>query len=101
MNRAQIGIVAKDGGYLVFIEVKYRASGSAGFSLEAIDHRKALRIRNAAVYYPYSHQLPEETPCRFDAAGIDGDEMHSISGMHFKVTGPKCTLGTRKNPLCF
>jgi len=61
-KQGEIDIIAKDGSYFVFIEVKYRASGSAGFSLEAIDHRKALRIRNAAVYYLYSHQLPEETP---------------------------------------
>ena len=77
-KQGEIDIIAKDGSYFVFIEVKYRASGSAGFSLEAIDHRKALRIRNAAVYYLYSHQLPEETPCRFDAAGIDGDEITYI-----------------------
>ena len=77
-KQGEIDIIAKDGSYFVFIEVKYRASGSAGFSLEAIDHRKALRIRNAAVDYLYSHQLPEETPCRFDAAGIDGDEITYI-----------------------
>ena len=75
---AEIDIIAKDGKYFVFIEVKFRASGSAGFSLEAIDHRKAMRIRNAAVYYLFSHQFPEETPCRFDAAGIDGEEITYI-----------------------
>ena len=74
----EIDIIAKDGKYFVFIEVKFRASGSAGFSLEAIDHRKAMRIRNAAVYYLFSHHLPEETPCRFDAAGIDGEEITYI-----------------------
>ena len=74
----EIDIIAKDGKYYVFIEVKFRASGSAGFSLEAIDHRKAMRIRNAAVYYLFSHQFPEETPCRFDAAGIDGEEITYI-----------------------
>ena len=46
-KQGEIDIIAKDGKYFVFIEVKYRASGSAGFSLEAIDHRKAgMRIRN-------------------------------------------------------
>ena len=74
----EIDIIAKDGKYFVFIEVKFRASGSAGFSLEAIDHRKTMRIRNAAVYYLFSHHLPEETPCRFDAAGIDGEEITYI-----------------------
>ena len=77
-KQGEIDIIAKDGKYFVFIEVKFRASGSAGFSLEAIDHRKAMRIRNAAMYYLFSHQLPEETPCRFDAAGIDGEEITYI-----------------------
>ena len=39
-KQGEIDIIAKDGKYFVFIEVKFRASGSAGFSLEAIDHRK-------------------------------------------------------------
>lgn len=77
-KQGEIDIIAKDGKYFVFIEVKFRASGSAGFSLEAIGHRKVMRIRNAAVYYLFSHQLPEETPCRFDAAGIDGEEITYI-----------------------
>lgn len=77
-KQGEIDIVARDGKYFVFVEVKYRATEAAGFSLEAIDRRKALRIRNAAVYYLYSHHLSEETPCRFDAAGIDGDEITYI-----------------------
>ena len=72
-KQGEIDIIAKDGKYFVFIEVKSRASGSAGFSLEAIDHRKVMRIRNAEAYYLFSHQFPEATPCRFDAAGIGGE----------------------------
>ena len=76
----KIAAFLKQNGFVILerIEVKFRASGSAGFSLEAIDHRKTMRIRNAAVYYLFSHHLPEETPCRFDAAGIDGEEITYI-----------------------
>ncbi|MBS5510040.1 MAG: YraN family protein [Clostridium sp.] len=77
-KQGEIDIIARDGRYLVFIEVKFRATGSTGFSLEAIDHRKASRIRKAALYYLFSHQLSEETPCRFDAAGIDGETITYI-----------------------
>ena len=77
-KQGEIEIIAKDGNSFGWIEVNGRARGSAGFSLEAIDHRKAMRIRNAAVYYLFSHQFPEETPCRFDAAGIDGEEITYI-----------------------
>ena len=77
-KQGEIDIIARDGRYLVFIEVKFRATGSTGFSLEAIDHRKAARIRNAALYYLFSHRLSEDTPCRFDAAGIDGETITYI-----------------------
>lgn len=71
-RQGEIDIIARDGTYLVFIEVKFRRTKAAGISLEAIDWKKAARIRKAALYYLYSHHLPEETRCRFDAAGIDG-----------------------------
>ena len=74
----EIDLIARDGRYLVFIEVKFRSSGSAGYSLEAIDRRKIGRIRKAASFYLYSHRLPEETPCRFDAAGVDGQAITYI-----------------------
>ena len=77
----KIAAFLKQNGFMILernYRCKFRASGSAGFSLEAIDHRKAMRIRNAAVYYLFSHQFPEETPCRFDAAGIDGEEITYI-----------------------
>ena len=71
----EIDLIAKDGRYLVFVEVKYRKTGAAGSALEAIDGRKAARIRRVASVYLYEKRYPEETPCRFDAAGIDGDRI--------------------------
>lgn len=68
----EIDLIARDGSYLVFIEVKFRSSGSAGYALEAIDRRKIGRIRKTAGFYLYSNRLPEETPCRFDTVGVDG-----------------------------
>lgn len=68
----EIDIVARDGAYLVFVEVKYRSTGACGSALEAIDARKAAQVRRIAGIYLYRHHYPDETPCRFDAAGIDG-----------------------------
>jgi len=68
----EIDIIARDGAYLVFIEVKYRGSHSAGNALEAIDARKAAQVRRVAQIYLYQKRYPEETPCRFDAAGVNG-----------------------------
>lgn len=74
----EIDVIAMDGRYLVFVEVKFRSSDSLGFSLEAIDKRKAERIRRAAAFYLYENHYPEETPCRFDAVGVDYDRMIHI-----------------------
>lgn len=68
----EIDIVARDGTYLVFVEVKYRGSCAAGNALEAIDVRKAAQVRRVAQIYLYQERYPETTPCRFDAAGVNG-----------------------------
>ena len=36
-REGEIDIIARDGAYLVFIEVKYRRTKAAGSALEAID----------------------------------------------------------------
>ena len=47
----EVDIVAKDGEYLVFVEVKYRSSGRSGSPLEAVDRRKQRIISKVASYY--------------------------------------------------
>lgn len=74
----EIDIIAKDGDFLVFVEVKFRTTKTAGSSLEAIDRKKAAQVRRVASVYLYTHRYPEDTPCRFDAAGIDGDTVTYI-----------------------
>ena len=69
----EIDLIARDGRYLVFVEVKYRKNGAAGSALEAIDPKKAAQVRRIAGIYLYQKKYPENTPCRFDAAGVDGD----------------------------
>lgn len=74
----EIDLIAKDGRYLVFIEVKYRASGRGGHPLEAVDHKKQERIRRAAQFFLLRFGYPENTPCRFDVIGILKDEICHI-----------------------
>lgn len=74
----EIDLIAKDGRYLVFVEVKYRKNGAAGSALEAIDPKKAAQVRKIAGIYLYKKKYPENTPCRFDAAGVDGDAITYI-----------------------
>ena len=78
-NRSgEIDIIAKDGEYFCFIEVKYRATNAYGSPLEAVDFRKQNQIRKVANYYLMRNQLSEWTPCRFDVIGFVGEEMTHI-----------------------
>ena len=71
----EIDLIARDGRFLVFVEVKYRARERAGYALEAIDKRKAAQVRRVAAFYLYEKRLPEDTPCRFDTVGFDGERI--------------------------
>ena len=71
-------IVAKDGEYLVFVEVKYRSNARNGFPEEAISYKKMQKITKAAQYYMLRHGLTEDIPCRFDAVVILGHEQRLI-----------------------
>lgn len=70
----EIDIVARDGDYLVFVEVKYRSNGRTGSPLEAVDARKQRVISKVASYYCLTHGYGETKPCRFDVIAICGDE---------------------------
>jgi len=74
----EIDIVARDGRYLVFIEVKYRANSEKGDPAEAVHGRKQRRIRNGARGYLYRHNLGEDIACRFDVVAVLGQEIRLI-----------------------
>lgn len=74
----EIDIVARDGRYLVFVEVKYRADEKGGLPQEAVDYKKQRRICKTADYYCMTHGSCGSTPCRFDVAAILGTEITLI-----------------------
>ncbi len=74
-RQGEIDLIGRDGKYLVFIEVKYRADGRAGAPEEAVNRAKQRTILQVARYYLYRNRFPEYTPCRFDVVGIIGDEI--------------------------
>lgn len=74
----EIDIIAKDGEYICFIEVKYRTTNQWGTPLEAVNYRKQQQIRKVALYYLMRHGLHEWTPCRFDVIAFEGDEIIHI-----------------------
>ena len=69
----EIDLIAKDDGYVVFIEVKYRRDGSCGDPLEAVNAVKQKRICRTASYFCIRHGYPDTTPCRFDVVALTGE----------------------------
>ena len=72
---AEIDIVALDGRYLVFAEVKQRTSARRGYGSQAVDLRKQRRICQAAAWYMHRYRCPAGTPVRFDVVSIDGSRI--------------------------
>lgn len=64
----EIDLIARESGYLVFVEVKYRAGTHTGEPQEAVNYRKQKKICRAASYYCMLHHISSEQPCRFDVA---------------------------------
>ena len=75
----EIDIVAREGGYLVFIEVKYRSHNVNGLPEEAVDWRKQRVISRVALYYLRRFGYGESTPVRFDVVALFGEQDFSVS----------------------
>ncbi len=74
-RQGEIDIIAQDGEYICFVEVKYRANPAAGEAAEAVDARKQRKILRVAEYYLMKHGMDEWTPCRFDVVAVDGERI--------------------------
>jgi putative endonuclease len=74
----EIDIIAKEGNYLVFIEVKYRTNHKYGLPTEAVDFNKMRKITRTALFYMLKNNLPTDTPIRFDVVVLLKDELQLI-----------------------
>lgn len=81
----EIDIIAKDGGYLVFCEVKYRNTEEKGHPFEAVSLAKQRRISKCAMYYVSQKGLSDRA-CRFDVVGILDGEIQLLKNA-FDYTG--------------
>ena len=64
----EIDLIAENGRYLAFVEVKLRKDGSYGAACEAVTLSKQRKLRTAAEYYLMSH--PTALQPRFDVAEV-------------------------------
>ena len=74
----EIDIIAQDGEYLVFVEVKYRSYLNQGGASYAIGPAKQMKIRRVAQWFMAENHINREALCRFDAVLIDGENIRHI-----------------------
>ena len=67
--RGEIDVIARDGGTLVFVEVRLRRNGQFGGAAASITSGKRARLTAAA--RAYLAHIGHEPPCRFDAVLLD------------------------------
>lgn len=82
----EVDIVAQDGPYLVFCEVKYRKELKKGTPLEAVTLQKQRRISRCSLFYQMERHLPE-VACRFDVVGITGEGQMELIQHAFTYVG--------------
>lgn len=74
-RQGEIDLIGMHQGYLVFIEVKYRASLRKGNPEEAVGAAKQKSICRVADYYRCTHGIPLSTPVRYDVVAVLGEEV--------------------------
>ncbi len=66
----EVDIIARDGKYLCFIEVKFRSDISFGEPYEAVNYKKQKRICKVSEFYLYSKYKSLDTSVRYDVVAI-------------------------------
>ena len=70
----EIDLIARDGGTVVFVEVRSRASNAYGGAAASITPAKRERLLKTARHYLAG--IEPAPPCRFDALLLTGDPPH-------------------------
>ena len=68
----EIDLIMRDQDYIVFVEVRYRASSNFGGALESIDQFKQAKLRRAAEFYLVKSKI-NDCACRFDILCVNGN----------------------------
>lgn len=69
----EIDLIMRDKEYLVFVEVRARASATHGSALESVTYRKQQKIIKTASLYLLTHRLHNNVSVRFDVVSIEGN----------------------------
>jgi putative endonuclease len=70
----EIDIIARDGEYTCFVEVKYRKDSKCGGPEMAVDYRKQRQISKVSRSFLYYILKSDEIPIRYDVIAINGEQ---------------------------
>ncbi len=73
-KQGEIDIIAADGRYICFIEVKYRQNNRYGEPSEALTASKIQHICKVSKFYLYSKYKSYDLPVRYDVIAISPEE---------------------------
>lgn len=71
----EIDIIAKDGDYITFIEVKYRKNAALGYPIEAVDFRKQQKIIKTSMFYISQNRICINSNYRYDIVSVIGNKI--------------------------
>ena len=74
----EIDIIARDGQYIVFVEVKTRRAAGLDHPLTAVTKAKQQKLTKTALLYLSEHPEAQQLQCRFDAAGLTTDSAGNV-----------------------
>jgi putative endonuclease len=74
LKTGEIDLIARDGEYVVFIEVKCRNSLRYGLPREAVTKGKQRHIIKTAQYYILTARLPQNQDYRFDVIEVMNED---------------------------
>ena len=71
----EIDLIAMDGPYLVFIEVKHRKNDACQHPASAVGRVKQGRICKSALVYMNRQGIDDSVPVRFDVLAVLGEKI--------------------------
>lgn len=81
-GHAEIDLIMKHKGLLIFIEVKYRSGTGFGYAEEFVDSTKRKLLIKAADHY--IHQIDWHKDIRFDIVGVYKDRRGNLNFKSFE-----------------
>ena len=83
----EVDLIARDGQYLVFVEVKARKSVKFGSPEESISHKKLARIMNTALEF-LLESSQQDSVWRVDIVAIELSQSNRVSRLsHYRAVG--------------